>query len=72
MIKKVKNSFGLEIEIGDKLQIKSDRIGNKMLANVSKDEIIIVSGFSDDGKVLYHHNTLALPVNTDVYIKLSI
>jgi len=70
MIKKVINKFGLEIKIGDKLTIISDRIGNKMLANVEKDDIVIVSGFSDNGKILYHHNTLALPVDCDIYKKL--
>jgi hypothetical protein len=70
MIKKVINNFDLEIKIGDKLKITSDRIGNKMLANVEKDDVIIVSGFSDDGKILYHHNTLALPVDCNIYKKL--
>jgi hypothetical protein len=70
MIKKVINNLDLEIKIGDKLKITSDRIGNKMLANVEKDDVIIVSGFSDDGKILYHHNTLALPVDCNIYKKL--
>ena len=69
-MKKVINKFGLEIKIGDKLTITSDRIGNKVLANVEKDDVIIVSGFSDDGKILYHHNTLALPVDCNIYKKL--
>jgi hypothetical protein len=67
MIKKVINKFGLEIKIGDKLTITSDRIGDKMLANVEKGDVIVVSGFSDNGKILYHHNTLALPVDCDIY-----
>jgi len=67
MIKKVINKFGLEIKIGDKLTITSDRIGDKMLANVEKCDVIVVSGFSDNGKILYHHNTLALPVDCDIY-----
>jgi hypothetical protein len=71
MIKTVINNFDLEIKIGDKLKITSDRIGNKMLANVEKDDVIIVSGFSDDEKILYHHNTLALPVNCNIYKKLN-
>jgi hypothetical protein len=67
MIKKVINKFGLEIKIGDKLTITSDRIGDKMLANVEKGDVIVVSGFSDNGKILYHHNTLALRVDCDIY-----
>jgi predicted transcriptional regulator len=67
---KVTNKFGIEIKIGDKLTIISDRIGNKMLANVEKNDVIIVSGFSDNGKILYHHNTLGLPVDCNIYKKL--
>jgi hypothetical protein len=69
-MKKVTNKFGIELKIGDKLQIVSDKLGNKMLANVDKDEVISITGFSEDGKILYHNNSLALPVNSDVYIKI--
>jgi predicted transcriptional regulator len=69
-MKKVINKFGVELKIGDKLLIVSDKLGNKMLANVDKDEVVIIAGFSEDGKILYHNNTLALPVNSDVYRKL--
>jgi predicted mannosyl-3-phosphoglycerate phosphatase (HAD superfamily) len=69
-MKKVTNKFGVELKIGDKLQIVSDKLGNKMLANVDKDEVISITGFSEDGKILYHNNSLALPVNSDVYIKI--
>ena len=67
---KVINKFGIELEIGDKLLIQSDKIGTKVLANVEKGEVITITGFSNDGKILYHHNTLALPVDSDVYLKL--
>ena len=69
-MKKVTNKFGIELKIGDKLQIVSDKLGNKMLANVDKDEVISITGFSEDGKILYHNNSLALPVNSNVYKKL--
>ena len=69
-MKKVTNKFGVELKIGDKLQIVSDKLGNKMLANVDKEEVISITGFSEDGKILYHNNSLALPVNSDVYIKI--
>ena len=69
-MKKVTNKFGVELKIGDRLQITSDKLGNKMLANVDKDEVISITGFSEDGKILYHNNSLALPVNSDVYIKI--
>jgi hypothetical protein len=69
-MKKVTNKFGVELKIGDRLQIVSDKLGNKMLANVDKDEVISITGFSEDGKILYHNNSLAFPVNSDVYIKI--
>lgn len=69
-MKKVTNKFGIELKIGDRLLIISDKLGNKMLANVDKDEVIIITGFSEDGKILYHNRALALPVNSDVYIKI--
>lgn len=67
---KVINKFGIELKIGDKLLIQSEKIGTKLLANVEKGEIITITGFSNDGKILYHHNTLALPVDCDIYRKL--
>lgn len=60
-----------ELKIGDKLIIISDRIGNKLLTNVEKGEIITITGFSTDGKILYHNNSLALPMNSDIYLKIE-
>jgi hypothetical protein len=59
-----------DLKIGDRIKIIKDKLGNKLLANVEKDEILIITGFSDDGKIMYHNNSLALPVNSDIYIKL--
>lgn len=67
----ITNKFNVDLEIGDKLLIVSDKLGNKMLANVDKDEIITITGFSDDGKILYHNNSLALSVNSNVYKKIN-
>jgi len=58
------------LKIGDKIKIITDKIGNKALANVEKGEIVTITGFSDDGKIMYHNNSLALPVNSEIYIKL--
>ena len=69
MIKVITKS-NIELSIGDNLLIVSDKLGNKMLANVDKDEVITISGFSDDGKILYHNGVLALPVDSDVFVKL--
>ena len=44
MIKVITKS-NIELSIGDKLLIVSDKLGNKMLANVDKDEVITISGF---------------------------
>jgi hypothetical protein len=60
-----------DLKIGDRILIISDKIGNKTLANVEKGEELIITGFSEDGKIMYHHNSLALPVNSDIYIKIQ-
>jgi hypothetical protein len=60
-----------DLKIGDRIKIIKDKIGNKLLANVEMDEILIITGFSDDGKIMYHNNSLALPVDSDIYIKLK-
>lgn len=60
-----------DLKVGDKILIVSDKIGNKTLANVEKGEVVIITGFSEDGKIMYHNNSLALPVNSDIYVKLN-
>lgn len=70
LILKVINHKGIELEVGDRIKIISEYIGSKALANVELGEILTITGFSDNGKIMYHNNTLALPVNSDVYIKL--
>ena len=59
------------LKIGDRLLIVSDRIGNKLLANVELGEVITITGFSENNKILYHHNSLALPNNSSIYKKLK-
>jgi hypothetical protein len=62
----------MELQIGDKLLIVTDRIGNKLLANVEMGEVITITGFSEDRKILYHNNSLALPNNNNtIYKKLN-
>jgi hypothetical protein len=62
----------MELKIGDKLLIITDRIGNKLLANVELGEVITITGFSEDRKILYHNNSLALPNNNNtIYKKLN-
>ena len=58
------------LKIGDKILIVSEKLGSKILANVEEGEIVTITGFSDDGKIMYHHNSLALPVNSNIYRKI--
>lgn len=60
-----------QLKVGDKIIIISDRIGNKLLANVDIGDIITITGISPDGKILYHHNSLALPANSNIYKKIE-
>lgn len=60
-----------DLNIGDKLLIVSDRLGNKLLANVELGEVITITGFSEDRKIIYHHNSLALANNNTVYKKIE-
>jgi hypothetical protein len=69
-MEKVLNKFNVELRIGDKILIIKNKLGNKILANVEVDEVIIITGFSDDGKIMYHNQSLALPVNSEIYKKL--
>jgi hypothetical protein len=70
-MEKVLNKFNVELKIGDKILITKNKLGNKILANVEIDEVIIITGFSDDGKIMYHNQSLALPVNSTIYRKLT-
>ena len=55
----------------DKIKIVKDRLNGKFLTNVSLDEVLVITGFSEDGKIMYHNKSLALPVDSDIYIKIS-
>jgi hypothetical protein len=56
-----------DLQIGDRLEIISDRVGNKLLANVELGEVITVTGMSDDRKIIYHHGSLALPNSEKIF-----
>lgn len=66
---KVINHKGIELKVGDKIQIISDNLGDRSLGTVDRSDILTITSFSEDGKILYHHNSLALPVNSNIYIK---
>lgn len=67
---KTVNHKGVELQVGDRIKIVLDHLGKKALANVELGEEITITSISEDGKIMYHHNTLALPINSDIYIKL--
>lgn len=69
-MEKVTNHKGIELRVGDKIIIISDKLGDRSLGTVTLGEVLIITGFSDDGKILYHNNSLALPVNSNFYEKL--
>jgi hypothetical protein len=60
-----------KLKVGDKVLITSDKLGTKSLGTVEKGEIVVITGFSEDGKIMYHHGSLALPVNSNIYIKIK-
>jgi hypothetical protein len=70
-MEKVVNKFNVELTIGDKILIIDDKLGDKVLANVQRNEVVIITGFSDDGKIMYHNRSLALPVNSNIYRKIT-
>jgi len=70
-VEKVINHNNVELKIGDFIKIISDRNEKKLLANVDFGDCVLITGFSEDGKILYHHGTLALPVFSDIYVKIS-
>lgn len=71
-LEKVINHNKVELKVGDCIQIISDRNEKKLLANVDFGDCVVITGFSEDGKILYHHGTLALPVFSDIYIKINL
>ena len=70
-VEKVINHNNVELKVGDFIKIISDRNEKKLLANVDLGDCVVITGFSEDGKILYHHGTLALPVFSDIYVKIS-
>jgi hypothetical protein len=65
------NHKGVSLSIGDKIIIVSDKLSNRTLAMVDIGEVLTITGISNDGKILYHNRSLALPTNSDVYEKLG-
>jgi hypothetical protein len=70
-MEKVTNHQGVELRVGDRIKIISDKLHSKLLANVDLNEEVVITSFSENGKIIYHHNTLALPTNSDIYVKIN-
>jgi hypothetical protein len=70
-MEKVTNHKGIELRVGDKIIIISDKLGDRSLSTVTLGEVLTITGFSDNGKILYHHNSLALPINSNLYKKIT-
>lgn len=68
---RVINHNNVELKVGDCIKIISDRNEKKLLANVDLGDCVVITGFSEDGKILYHHGTLALPVFSNIYVKTN-
>ena len=65
------NHKGVSLSVGDKIIIVSDKLSNRTLAMVDIGEVLTITGISNDGKILYHNRSLALPTNSDVYEKIK-
>jgi hypothetical protein len=60
-----------ELEIGDRLLIINNKMGERTLGTIEVGEIIIITGFPENKKFLYHHGSLALPIVDGIYTKLK-
>ena len=56
------------LEIGDKLLIINNKMGERTLGTVNIGEVIIITGFSEKKNFLYHHGSLALPMIDGIYL----
>lgn len=70
-LEKSSSDESIKLRVGDKIKIVKDRLNGKVLANVEINEIVTITGFSDDGKIMYHNNSLALPVYSNIYVKIN-
>lgn len=59
------------LKVGDRLLIINNKIGDRTLGTIHVGEVIIITGFGENKKFLYHHNSLALPIVDGIYLKLK-
>jgi hypothetical protein len=60
-----------DLQIGDRLLIINNKIGDRTLGTIEVGEIITITGFGENKKFLYHHGSLALPITDSIYLKLK-
>jgi hypothetical protein len=60
-----------DLEIGDRLLIINNKLGERTLGTVHLGEVIVITGFSEKKNFLYHHGSLALPIVDGIYLKLD-
>ena len=66
----VKNNKDITLKIGDRLLIVNNKLSNKTLALLSIGDIITITSFSENKKILYYSNSLGLSVNSNVYVRI--
>jgi phage-related protein len=66
----VKNNKDITLKIGDKLLIVNNQLSNKTLGLLSIGDIITITSFSENKKILYYFNSLGLSVNSNVYVRI--
>lgn len=59
------------LNIGDKLLIISNKLSNRSLALLNTGDVITVTGVSDNNKIVYYCNSLAIPNNKLLFRKIS-
>jgi hypothetical protein len=60
-----------ELKIGDRLLIVNNKLGDRTFGTIRVGEVIVVTGFPENKKFFYHHDSLALQIIDGIYIKLK-
>jgi hypothetical protein len=60
-----------DLKIGDRLLIVNNKLGDRTFSTINVGEIIVITGFGENKKFLYHHGSLGLQIIDGIYIKLE-
>lgn len=60
-----------DLKIGDRLLIINNKLGDRTFGTINVGEVIVITGFGENKKFLYHHGSLALQIIDGIYIKLK-